>query len=166
MINIDELAIIANRKEDENLRFRSYLKGHAEADILDKQFKDLHEKYFKIYNCKDCRNCCKKLNTLMTEEELDTICNELKLNKEELISKDLRINNNCKYSFKCDRCKFLDDNNNCLVENCLPESCRDYPFTNKKERLFSLYSVIDNASICPVVYEILEELKKIYHFKR
>ena len=62
--------------------------------------------------------------------------------------------------------QFLDDDNNCLAENCLPESCMDYPYTNKSKRLFSLYSIIGNACICPVVYEILEELKKIYHFKR
>ena len=165
MINIDKLAIMANRKEDENLRFRSYLKGHTDPDILDRQFKELHEKYFKIYNCKDCRNCCKKLNTLMTEEELDNICKYLNLDKEKLINEELKVTDG-RYTFKCDRCKFLDDNNNCLVENCLPESCRDYPFTNKEDRLFSLYSIIDNAGICPVVYEILEELKKIYHFKR
>ena len=165
MINIDELAIMANRKEDENLRFRSYLKEHADPDILDRQFKDLHEKYFKIYNCKDCRNCCKKLNTLMTEEELNNICNKLNLDKEKLINEELKVTDD-RYTFKCDRCKFLDDDNNCLAEECLPESCKDYPYTNKSERLFSLYSVIDNAGICPVVYEILEELKKIYHFKR
>ena len=83
-----------------------------------------------------------------------------------MISKELDINSSGKYSFKCNRCKFLDDDNNCLAKNCLPESCRDYPYTNKSERLFSLHGIIDNASICPVVYEILEELKKIYHFKR
>ncbi len=166
MIHIDELAIMANRKEEENIRFRTYLKGHADDKELDKQFRELHEKHFKIYNCKDCRNCCKKLNTSMTEEEFDTICNKLNLDKEELISKELEINTNGKYSFKCSRCKFLDDDNNCLAGECLPESCKDYPYTNKSERLFSLYSIIGNASICPVVYEILKELKKIYHFKR
>lgn len=36
MINIDELAIMANRKEGENLRFRSYLKMHADDKELDK----------------------------------------------------------------------------------------------------------------------------------
>ena len=83
-----------------------------------------------------------------------------------MISNELKINTSGKYSFKCDRCKFLNDDNNCLVDSYLPESCRDYPYTNKSERLFSLYGIIGNASICPVVYEILEELKKIYNFKR
>ena len=47
MINIDKLAIMANRKEDENLRFITYLKGHADPYILDKQFKELHENILK-----------------------------------------------------------------------------------------------------------------------
>ena len=34
----------------------------------------------------------------------------------------------------------------------------------KKERLCSLYSVIANVGVCPVVYEILEDLKKEYNF--
>lgn len=34
---------------------------------------------------------------------------------------------------------------------------KEYPYTDKGERLFSLYSIIANASICLVVYEILED---------
>lgn len=57
-------------------------------------------------------------------------------------------------------------NGACEIEKCKPEGCREYPFTNKPERLFSLYSIVDSASVCPVVFEILERLKKIYRFKR
>lgn len=60
MIDINDLVILANRKEEENYRFRNYLKNYADEEELDKQFKRLHEKYFKIYDCKKCRNCCKK----------------------------------------------------------------------------------------------------------
>jgi uncharacterized protein len=42
---------------------------------------------------------------------------------------------------------------------------REYPFTNKPERLFSLLSIIDFASEYPVVFEMLERLKKTYGFK-
>jgi uncharacterized protein len=42
----------------------------------------------------------------------------------------------------------------------------EYPFTNKPERLFSLLSIVDFASVCPVVFEMLERLKQIYGFKR
>jgi len=39
------------------------------------------------------------------------------------------------------------------------------PFTNKPERLFSLLSIVECSSVCPIVFEMLERLKKIYGFK-
>jgi len=60
----------------------------------------------------------------------------------------------------------LEADGGCKIEVCKPSSCRDYPFTNRPERLFSLLSIIDSASICPVVYEMIERLKQIYRFKR
>ena len=39
MINIEELEMLANKKEKENYRFRSYLKTHADEEKLDQQFK-------------------------------------------------------------------------------------------------------------------------------
>ena len=35
----------------------------------------------------------------------------------------------------------------------------------QKESLFSLYSIIANASVYSIAYEILEDLKKKYNFK-
>ena len=164
MIGINDLELLARKKEKENLRFRNYLKNHADEIELDRQFKMLHEKYFKIYDCKKCRNCCKKLGISMDKNELDDICEYLNIDEEKYIYDEL-VNNYGEYSFKGCMCKFLDENNNCRIEKCLPLSCLEYPYTNKKERLFSLYSVIGNVSICPVVYEILEELKKEYNFR-
>lgn len=163
MIDINDLVILANRKEEENYRFRNYLKNYANEEELDKQFKRLHEKYFKIYDCKKCRNCCKKIGISMNEKELNNVCNYLNINKEKFIKENLDENYG-EYSFKEHKCKFLDENNNCKIEKCLPRTCKEYPYTNKKERLCSLYSVISNTGVCPVVYEILEDLKKEYNF--
>ena len=33
----------AKRKEKENKRFRSFLKNHADPDVLDQQFLELHQ---------------------------------------------------------------------------------------------------------------------------
>ena len=165
MINITELKKLANKKENENYRFRTYLKEHADEEELDEQFKKLHNKYFKIYDCSKCRNCCRKLGISMNEDELNKICNYLNLDKVKF--KNERLNENYgEYSFKNKKCEFLDKCNNCIIKDCLPSTCREYPYTNKEERLFSLLTIINNASICPVVYEILEELKKIYKFKK
>ena len=47
MININELKVLANKKEKVNYRFRKYLKNHADEEKLDKQFKNLHENILK-----------------------------------------------------------------------------------------------------------------------
>lgn len=164
MIDIIDLEELSKEKENENYRFRKYLKIHADEEELDRQFKRLHQKYFKIYDCSKCRNCCKKIGISMDEDELNNICNYLKIDKEKFI-KDNLIENYGEYSFKETKCKFLDDDNNCKISKCLPRTCIEYPYTDKEERLFSLYSIISNASVCPVVYEIIEELKKEYNFK-
>ena len=164
MIDVKELKLLVKKKEKENYRFRAYLKNNADEEVLDKQFKRLHEKYFKIYDCKKCRNCCKEIGISIDEEELDKICEYLNLDKDIYVEKYLNEKYGV-YSFKEHKCKFLDENNNCKISKCLPETCKEYPYTDKEERLFSLYSIISNASICPVVYEILEELKKEYNFR-
>ena len=124
MIDIKDLKVLANRKEEENYRFRKYLKNHADDIELDKQFKRLHEKYFKIYDCKKCRNCCKEIGISIEEYELDNICNYLKVDKEKYVKENL-INNYGEYSFKERKCKFLDENNNCKIEKCLPRTCKE-----------------------------------------
>ena len=46
LIKIEDLEKLFLGKEDENYRFRRFLKNHADEEELDKQFKRLHEKYF------------------------------------------------------------------------------------------------------------------------
>ena len=71
MIEVKDIKRFGNLKEEENLRFRQFLKMNADPDKLDRQFKELHNKYFKIYDCSKCRNCCRELGTVITEDELD-----------------------------------------------------------------------------------------------
>ena len=86
------------------------------------------------------------------------------------LDKDRYVEENLKekygeYSFKNIKCQFLKEDNSCKVSFCLPMSCKEFPYTNKPERLFGLISIVNNAKVCPVIYEILEELKKEYHFR-
>lgn len=59
MIHPDKIGVEAKKKEDENYKFRSYLKGHADEEELVKQFLRLHRELFADYDCSKCRNCCK-----------------------------------------------------------------------------------------------------------
>lgn len=157
-----EVKEISEEKIDENYRFRTFLKIHADEKILDRQFKKLHNKYFKDMDCRKCRNCCKKIGISMSEDELNSICQHYNLDSNRLKNKVLKE----KYGeYVANPCPFLNKDNSCQIEECLPKSCQDYPYTNKEERLYSLLTVVNNSRVCPVVYQILEDLKEIYNFR-
>ena len=54
----------------------------------------------------------------------------------------------------------------CLIQNCKPDVCVEFPYADKPGRLSSMYGVIERAEVCPVVFEILERLKDTYGFRK
>lgn len=140
------------------------MKNHADSDKLDEQFAKLHKELFANYDCSKCRNCCKLFSGDFNETEIEPAAKLFEISKEEFIDKYLEMGVDG-YDAKGTPCCFLTKNGICKIENCKPEGCRDYPFTNRPERLSSLYSIIDSASVCPIVFEMLERLKREYNFK-
>ena len=59
MIAPRKLVFEAKKKENDNLRFRTFLKCNADEEELDRQFSELHAELFEKYDCSRCRNCCK-----------------------------------------------------------------------------------------------------------
>ncbi len=71
MIQPDKIRAEAKKKENENSKFRIYLKGHVDEDELDRQFLRLHKELFADYDCSKCRNCCKMYKGSIPEEDID-----------------------------------------------------------------------------------------------
>ena len=59
MIDPKSINEVAGMLENENIRFRTFLKIRADDDKLDRQFKELHDELFAGYDCSKCRNCCR-----------------------------------------------------------------------------------------------------------
>lgn len=156
----------ANKKENENLEFRTYLKCNADEEELDKQFFRLHNELFEDYDCSKCRNCCKMYHGSIPEEDLEKDAKYLGVSKEQFVEAFLEQNvQEGNYRTKHMPCDFLQEDGNCKLGDCKPENCKKYPYTNQPERFQSLYSVLEAVSICPVAFEIYERLKAEYGFK-
>lgn len=67
------------------------------------------------------------------------------------------------YQFREMPCPFL-LNNRCSNYQNRPGQCRAYPYLHKKDFTSRLLGVIDNYSICPIVFNVLELLKS--NFRR
>jgi len=160
-----KLKAASNRVEDDNNAFRAYLKNHADMDDLDARFLELHKELFLSYDCSKCRNCCKDYSASFKEYELGPVAAFLKMTEKDFRNKYIKEEFGS-YQLDAIPCCFLKENGGCELEACKPASCKDYPYTDKPERLLSLLSILDSASICPVVFEMLERLKQDYRFKR
>jgi len=154
----------AKKKEKENKRFRSFLKKRADPDELDMQFKELHNRIFPLYDCKRCRNCCKLLSAQIPGEDIDRIASFLNMSREEFVDKHLQQEELGEWIEKHSPCGFLSETGECRLGKFCPKSCKDFPYTNQPDRLFSLYSILNAVSVCPAAYEIFEALKELYDF--
>lgn len=156
----------ARKKLNENMRFRTFLKCHADEDELDEQFRRLHQELFENYNCNLCRNCCKEYYGSIPSDEVERDAAYLHMSVSEFKDAYLaKENTEGTYSTKHKPCDFLEENGTCRLGECKPENCRKFPYTDQPERLESLYSVLDAIEVCPVAFEIYERLKQEYHFQ-
>lgn len=164
MIRPEDVAKEANKKSRKNLQFRTYLKNHADEDVLDEQFKRLHQELFADYDCSKCRNCCKMYKGNIPESDLEEDAKYLNMTKEAFIEKYLE-KGRYNYNTKHQPCDFLKEDGSCLLNDHKPDSCKKYPYTDQPGRLFSLYSMLNAVEVCPVAYEIYERLKTEYNFR-
>lgn len=90
----------------------------------------------------------------------------MELTKEQFIEKYLvEGDEENRYQTKNVPCDFLDENGNCQLGDCRPESCKKYPYTDQPDRWASFYSVLDVIKVCLVAFEIYERLKKEYGWR-
>ena len=165
MVDPNEVENRAVQLEDENYAFRRFLKIHADPKELDKQFLKLHKELFSSYDCNKCRNCCKKFHGEINVADLEKTAESLGMSQENFKKKYLSELKEGVYPTKNKPCDFLQKDGACLLRDCKPESCKEYPHTDKPDRFESLLNIVESAKICPVVFEMLERLKKEYHFE-
>jgi Fe-S-cluster containining protein len=152
---------------EENLAFRSYLKVRANPKKLDKRFLELHNELFAKFDCCKCANCCKAFGIVIDENDIKNAARFLGQSEESFMAEYVVESDpfeEMPYQFKDIPCVFLEKDGRCSIEYAKPQGCRDFPFTDKPDRISKLLGVIEAAEICPVVHEILQRLKVIYKF--
>ena len=61
-------------------------------------------------------------------------------------------------------CKYLKDRK-CAIYPDRPEDCHSYPHTHKPDFASRTIGLIMNYSYCPIVYNLIEQLKKEMGFR-
>jgi uncharacterized protein len=164
-----DLKIIATNAEqryDKNMKFRTYLKNkNIELEKMDKIVHEIYKNVISQIDCTECANCCIELRTSLYKEELEKILNSLQLDFHNFVSQHADLDSEeDKYNLKNTPCYFLNDKK-CSVYKLRPEECKTYPHLDKDRFVFRLFGVVDNYAICPIVYNVYEQLKQRFNFR-
>lgn len=140
---------------------KEFLKSLPKQKSTDRIVYDLHDKVFQKVDCLQCANCCKTTPALVTRPDAKRIAKHLSIPPKTFIRKYLLEDINGELMIARVPCTFLKDDNTCQIYEVRPQACREYPHTNQSG--FSRRSKMNanNTIVCPAVFEIVEQLKKV-----
>jgi len=164
VINPSKIKKVYQEVAEQNEKFRIFLKKNAVDYELDAHFLRLHNEIFSKYDCCKCGNCCKLYDILADKNDIETISKYLGLSENDFIEKYLTADNG-DYKIKDKPCCFLEADGKCRIYEIRPSVCRNFPHTDKPYILYNLYGLLSFSEECPVGFEIIERLKKIYNYK-
>jgi len=157
---LQNLPKLAKDKHFENKKFLEKLHKKPPKN-LDYLMQELHDKEFKKTNCLHCANCCKTTGPLFTMADIERISKHLRIKQADFISQYLRIDEDNDYVLQQLPCPFLDAENYCLLYDVRPKACREFPHTDRK-KFHQIHAItLKNTAVCPAVFNILEEMKKL-----
>jgi len=156
--NIKKIQQIADRKEDENLAFRSFLKGQ-DFNKVDEIVHKLYSEIAPQIDCLECGNCCINLRPTITDKELDRLAEIDEVTKSDFEEKYLMQDDFEDFKYlRSVPCKYLKDKK-CMIYSDRPEECRSYPYLHKDKFVSRTLGVLNNYEICPIVFNVFELLK-------
>jgi len=132
--------------------------SNMNAKKLSIHAEEIHESVFKLIDCLDCANCCKKLPPIINETDAKRIAKYLSLKITDFKIKYVKYDEDDDMVLNQTPCVFLLQDNKCLIYDVRPKSCREYPHTGNNEFVKNKQLHIINARYCPAVFHILDQL--------
>jgi len=161
--DLEEIKQLGKENEEENFRFRSWLKMQ-DSKKIDNIVHRLNHIYFSKIDCTACGNCCTVIKPLISKKDIKRITRHLNVSEDEFKKEYTEMDDEGDMLFKNLPCKFL-ENKRCSIYPYRPFECRSYPHLHKKDFISRLFGVIDNYSVCPIVFNVYEDLKLQFGFK-
>ncbi len=147
-------------KKQKPLWVRYFKKNKKSIEKMDVQIHALHDRYSAEIDCLSCGNCCRSLGPRITDKDVDRLAKHLRMKAVDFVTQYLRTDEDGDLVFKTMPCPFLGADNYCAVYENRPKACREYPHTDRK-KFYQIYMLsVENASTCPIVYKVLEDIVK------
>lgn len=161
--NKETIAQLASIREDENDAFRSFIKNRDGNQIDELVFK-LNSTIEKKIDCTSCGACCNGLMINVTKNEAESAAQQLEMSNEDFKKKYIEESLSGNYIINTIPCHFLKEKKCTIYENRFNE-CREFPHLHKPKFKDRLFGTLIHYSICPIIYNVVEQLKIETKFK-
>lgn len=151
------IAETADEKQEENLRFADFLK-QRNSQAVDEEVQRLNQLIEPKIDCTSCGNCCKSLMINVTAEEADRVAERLQIKRDEFDERYLEKGSHELMIINKIPCHFLADNK-CTIYEDRFAGCREFPALHLPYFTGRLFSVMMHYDRCPIIFNVVEELK-------
>jgi uncharacterized protein len=162
-----QIRTLGEKKRDENFRFRRFMKSRDHSDRI---LRRIAEGIEQQIDCTACANCCKTSTTEVSERDIDRLSRHLRVSREKFLADYTMPDEDGALSLRFTPekgCVFL-DGNLCSVYEARPDICQRYPHLVRGSGSIAsrMWSFVDRAAICPIVYNSLEAFKQELRFRK
>jgi Fe-S-cluster containining protein len=148
-------------KKKEYAAFIGWLKRKKPAD-LDIKVCEFHDSAIKQIDCLLCANCCSSISPALYDKDINRMAKALRMKPSKVVETWLRQDEEKDWVFRQTPCPFLGPENICSVYESRPLACKEYPHTDRTRFYQVLELTLKNASVCPAVCLVIEDLKGFY----
>lgn len=151
---------LAQEKEGENLAFRRYLHDHHRPEH---EFEEIAARVEGEIDCTKCANCCREMDVEVSTAEVTAIAAQLGMRLDDAMRLYTSFDPHSEERTLAQKdgvCVFL-DGMLCMVYEARPRTCREFPHTHPHGVSLGsrMSSVCLHASVCPILFNALEEYK-------
>lgn len=162
--DLEQIASLALEREEENDRFAQQVKAN-DAERMDQMVHELNRRIEKQIDCTTCGNCCKSLMINVSESEADRLSHHLQVARTSFDETYLEKGSNGMMLMNTIPCSFL-ENDRCNVYDYRFEGCREFPAMHLPDFNKRLFTTMMHYGRCPIIFNIVEQLKDDMHFDR
>jgi uncharacterized protein len=156
--SLTAIAHAAKEKEAENLQFVEQLQ-QMNGEEVDAAVQQLNQQIEPQIDCTQCGNCCKSLMVNITADEADRAAAHLNMNREEFDTAYVEKGSHELMIINSIPCHFL-NGTSCSIYEVRFAGCREFPALHLPQFNKRLFTVMMHYDRCPIIFNVMEALKK------
>jgi len=165
LTDLVQIRRLGEKKRDENLRFRRYIKSH---NFVERQFRHAAEEVQDQIDCRQCGECCRVTEVQIVERDVEHLARFLGISTKAFLEEYTGRGEDDELILKRTKagCVFL-DGNECTVYEARPGNCERFPHLLRGAGSIQsrMWQFVDRATYCPIVYNWMEAVKGLTKFR-